>query len=141
MGSALENDLNPNTYIGLSFPIRQDRFNDFALTKNSLEQAKHNLKNLLLTHVGERVAQPEFGSRLRELVFEQIDSDLPIKIEEEVKRAIGVWLPYINIVEVVTLTDKEDENKIFVRLRYSTQLTPSSLQQIDIDTSYTATRS
>ena len=64
MASARENDLNPNIYIGLSFPLRQDKYNDFALTKNSLEQARHNLKNLLLTHVGERVAQPAFGSRL-----------------------------------------------------------------------------
>ena len=46
--SALETDLNPNTYIGLSFPLRRDRFNDFAMTKNSLQQSKHNIKNLLL---------------------------------------------------------------------------------------------
>ena len=46
--SALETDLNPNTYIGLSFPLRRDKFHDFALTKNSLQQARHNLKNLLL---------------------------------------------------------------------------------------------
>jgi len=139
--SAKETDMNPNTYIGLSFPLRSDNLNNFAMTATSLDQSQHNLRNLLLTYPGERVLQPEFGSRLRDLCFEPSDEDLPVRIEEEVKRAIGVWLPYINIVEVVTLTDKEDENKIFVRLRYSTQLTPSSLQQIDIDTSYTATRS
>ena len=42
--SALETDLNPNTYIGLSFPLRRDNNNDFAMTKNSLQQAQHNLK-------------------------------------------------------------------------------------------------
>ena len=64
MAGALENDLNPNTFIGLSFPLRKDNNSDFAMTKNSLEQAQHNLKNLLLTQVGERVAQPEFGLSL-----------------------------------------------------------------------------
>jgi len=140
MSSALENDLNPNTYIGLSFPIRQDKYNDFAMTKNSLEQAKHNLKNLLLTHVGERVGQPEFGSKLRALCFEQITDELPVKIEEEVKEAVSIWLPYVNIQEVNTLTQEGDANKIFVEIKYSTTLNPQTMESITLDTSYTAER-
>ena len=139
MPSARETDLDPKTYIGLSFPLRRDKFNDFAMTKNSLQQAQHNLKNLLFTYPGERVGQPEFGSRLRELCFEQLDDDLPDKIEEEVKRAVSVWLSYINIIEIVTLTEEGDKNKIFVRIKYSTTLNPETIQQIDLDTSYTAT--
>jgi|TARA_R110000744_G_scaffold225770_1_gene344174 phage baseplate assembly protein W len=139
MASALENDLNPNTYVGLSFPLRAGNNQDFAMTKNSLEQARHNLKNLLLTHVGERVGQPLFGSRLRELVFEQIDNDLPIKIEDEVKRAVETWLPYINIKEVNTLTDDGDNNKIFVEIKFSTTINPQTTESITLDSSYTAT--
>ena len=137
---ALETDLDPRTYIGLSFPLRRDKFNDFAMTKNSLEQARHNLKNLLLTAPGERVGQPEFGSRLRELCFEQIDDTLPERIEEEVRKAVSVWLPYINIIEVATLTEEGDKNKIFVNLKYSTTLNSQSLEQITLDVSYTAER-
>ena len=74
MSSALEKDLNPDVYIGLSLPLKNGNNQDFKMTKTSLEQAQHNIKNLLLTSVGERVAQPEFGSRLRELIFEQISS-------------------------------------------------------------------
>ena len=139
MPSARETDLDPKTYIGLSFPLRRDKFNDFAMTKNSLEQAQHNLKNLLLTYPGERVGQPDFGSRLRELCFEQIDDTLPERIEEEVRRAVSVWLPYINIIEVATLTEEGDKNKIFVRMKYSTTLNSQTIQQIELDTSYTAT--
>ena len=133
---ALEVDLDPKTYIGLSFPLRRDKFNDFAMTKNSLEQAQHNLKNLLLTYPGERVGQPEFGSRLRELCFEQIDDTLPERIEEEVRSAVSVWLPYINIIEVATLTEEGDKNKIFVRMKYSTSLNPQTIEQIELGTSY-----
>tara|TARA_B100001971_G_C17645095_1_gene265271 strand:+ start:62 stop:484 length:423 start_codon:yes stop_codon:yes gene_type:complete len=136
---ALETDLDPRTYIGLSFPLRRDKFNDFAMTKNSLQQAEHNLKNLLLTYPGERVGQPEFGSRLRELCFEQIDDTLPERIEEEVRKAVSVWLPYINIIDVATLTEEGDKNKIFVRMKYSTTLNSQTVQQIELDTSYTAT--
>ena len=108
--SALETDLNPNTYIGLSLPLKRDNNNNFALTKNSLQQSQHNLKNLLLTHPLERVGQPEFGCRLRDICFEPIDADLPKKIDEEVRRAVGVWLPYINIKAVNTLTEDQDQN-------------------------------
>ena len=138
MANAKETDLNPNTYVGLSFPLRKDNLNDFAMTKNSLEQSRHNLKNLLLTHVGERVAQPQFGSRLRELIFEQIDDDLPLAIETEVKRSVSAWLPYINLIEINTLTDEGDANKIFVEVRYSTTLNPESQESIVLDASYTA---
>ena len=139
MPSARETDLDPKTYIGLSFPLRRDKFNDFAMTKNSLEQSQHNLKNLLLTYPGERVHQPEFGSRLRELCFEQIDDTLPERIEEEVRKAVSVWLPYINIIEVATLTEEGDKNKIFVRMKYSTTLNSQTVEQIELDTSYTVT--
>ena len=137
--SALETDLNPNTYIGLSFPLRRDKFNDFAMTKNSLQQARHNLKNLLLTYPGERVGQPEFGSKLRELCFEQIDDNLPERIEEEVRKAISILLSYINVTEVQTLNEEGDDNKIFVRVTYSTTLSPQTREQITLDASYTAT--
>ena len=138
MAGAKEIDLNPNTYVGLAFPLKRDNLNDFAMTKNSLEQSRHNLKNLLLTHVGERVAQPQFGSRLRELIFEQIDDDLPLAIETEVKRSVSAWLPYINLIEINTLTDEGDANKIFVEVRYSTTLNPESQESIVLDASYTA---
>ena len=137
--SFTENDLNPNTFIGLSFPLRRDNTSDFKLTQTSLEQAAHNLRNLFLTYPGERVGQPEFGSRLRDLCFEQIDDDLPGKVEEEVRRAVTNWLPYIVIQEVNTLTEDGDENKILVQVKYSTTLNPNTLESITVDATYTAT--
>ena len=138
MPGAQEKDLNPDTYIGLSFPLRRDNNNDFKLTKTSLEQAQHNLKNLFLTFPGERVGQPEFGSRIRELCFEQVDDELPNRIEEEVRRTVSNWLPYINVQEVNTLNEEGDENKIFVQVKYSTTLNPSTMESITVDASYTA---
>ena len=140
MASARENDLNPNVYIGLALPIKPDDNNIFSLTKNSFDQVRHNLRNLLLTNVGERVYQPEFGSRLRELCFEQLDESLPQRVEDEVRRAVNFWLPYVNIVEVETLTEEDNKSKIFVRVKFSTTLNSETLQQIELDASYTAER-
>ena len=131
--SAIEIDLNPDKYVGFSLPFKSDKLNDFALTKNSLEQAQHNLKNLLLTYPGERVGQPEFGSKLREICFEQMDEDLPGKVEEEIRRAVAQWLGYIKISEVNTLTKEADLNNIHVQIKYSTVLNPDTMKEITID--------
>ena len=140
MASARENDLNPNVYIGLALPIKPDDNNVFSLTKNSYDQVRHNLRNLLLTNVGERVYQPEFGSRLRELCFEQLDDTLPQRVEDEIRRAVNFWLPYVNIVQIETLTEEDNKSKIFVRVKFSTTLNSQTLQQIELDATYTAER-
>tara|TARA_Y100001937_G_C7099762_1_gene321929 strand:- start:384 stop:812 length:429 start_codon:yes stop_codon:yes gene_type:complete len=137
--SAKEIDLDPRKYVGLSFPLRSDNNNDFALTKNSLQQARHNLRNLLLTQVGERVGQLEFGSNLRALIFEPDDKNLPIKIEEEVKRATSRWLPYINIQNVQTLSEEGNKNKVFVQISFSTTLNSDTLESITLDAGFTTT--
>ena len=55
--SRIENDLNPDITIGLSLPLTHDNsFGFFKTTQTLLEQAKHNIRNLLLTKKGEKVA-------------------------------------------------------------------------------------
>jgi phage baseplate assembly protein W len=100
---------------------------DFQMTKTSLEQAQHNIRNLILTYPGERVNQPEFGCRLRDLLFEQLDGELPTRIDEEVRRSISQWLPYVNVVQVETLTDEGDTNRVFVQVKYTTTLNPQEI--------------
>tara|TARA_R100001082_G_C4355268_1_gene156564 strand:+ start:791 stop:1216 length:426 start_codon:yes stop_codon:yes gene_type:complete len=137
--SAIETDLNPSKTVGLKLPLASDKFNNFALTKNSLEQAEFNLKNLLQTYVGERPMQPTFGSKLLELCFEQQNDDLPENIEKEVRRAVSEWLGYINIRNVETLTEEGDLNQIYVKIEYSTTLNPDTINQITIDATSTST--
>ena len=117
--SAKELDLNPDVYIGLTYPIRKGINTDFELTKTTYEQAEYNLRNLLLTQRGERPYQPEFGSNLRRICFEQVDDELIESIELDVKNAVEQWLPYIIINEVEVLTDDGNASKIYVQIKYS----------------------
>ena len=107
---------------------------------NLFNSPPDNLKNLLLTSPGERAMQPEFGSNMRAICFEQIDKNLPVTIEKEVRNAVEIWLPYINIHEVNTLTEEQDQNKIHVEIKFSTTLNPQTQETIRVDASYTAER-
>ena len=91
-------------------PFNKGRSGLFQQSQTTLEQAGSNIKNLLLTAKGERVMQPNFGSRLRELLFEQYTEDLSSRIQEEIQEAISTWLPYINIASVNIIQSDEDPN-------------------------------
>ena len=65
----IENDLNEDTYIGLELPLTHTQEGYFKRTKTALEQAKSNIKNLLLTNKGERLGNPNFGTNLLSLVL------------------------------------------------------------------------
>ena len=131
--NAREIDLDSRSYVGLSFPLRADSNNNFQMTKNSLEQSRHNLRNLLLTYPGERAGNPTFGSRLREVCFEQHDESLPQKIEDVILSSINTFLPYIKVTDIETLTDENQNEKIFVKIKYTTTLDPTLNQTLNLN--------
>ena len=53
--------------------------------------------------------------------------------------SVEKWLPYIDIQTVDTLTDEAEQNKVFVKITYTTTLNPETLNSITLDSSYTAT--
>ena len=48
MPSSKEKDIDPDTFIGLGFPLGYSNTGIFTQTKTTIEQATYNLKNLLL---------------------------------------------------------------------------------------------
>ena len=130
MASTIENNLNPDVSVGLSFPLGFVGSRMFNRTKTIEEQAPHNLRNLLLTNLGERPMQPEFGSRLLSVVFEFKDDAL---IEEVINEAVEKWLPYITINEVITSVDATNQNRLNVSIDFSVATTPDATNQITLD--------
>ena len=133
MASARENDLNPDVRIGLKLPFERGRAGLFAQSETTLEQAGSNVKNLLLTSKGERLMQPDFGSNLRDLLFEQYTEDLEIRITEEIQEAMSTWLPYIVISKVDIIQDETNTNQIKVDLDFSLNYEPNRFESITLN--------
>ena len=133
MASARENDLNPDTKIGLELPFARSRTGLFGLTETTLEQAGHNIKNLLLTAKGERVMQPDFGSDLRALLFEQADENIEERIEETILESISTWLPYISVEKIDIIEDTSNPNLMKVNLNFYVNYEPSRFNTITLD--------
>ena len=133
MESARENDLNPDVRIGLKLPFNRGRSGLFPQSETTLEQAGSNIKNLLLTAKGERVMQPDFGSRLRDLLFEQYTEDLEERIAEEIQEAMSTWLPYITISSVDIIQDETNPNQTKVDLDFSLNYEPNRFDSITLN--------
>lgn len=96
-----------NYAYGITLPVRRGNTGYFEQAFTSYEQAKSNLKNLLLTDKGERVMQPEFGTGLKRLLFEQMNDDFEQQLQDTITQSVNYWLPYITIEEIdVTMTDE-----------------------------------
>tara|TARA_R100001591_G_scaffold99423_3_gene105683 strand:+ start:298 stop:747 length:450 start_codon:yes stop_codon:yes gene_type:complete len=133
MASARENDLNPDVRIGLKLPFNRGRSGLFPLTETTLEQAGSNIKNLLLTAKNERVMQPDFGSRLRDLLFEQYTEDLTERIKKEIQEAMSIWLPYIDIAKVDVIQNETNPTETKVDIDFSLNYEPNRFDSITLN--------
>ncbi len=106
--------------VGLSLPLKNGDGGFFEQNFTTFEQARSNLKNLLLTKKGERVLQPNFGSGLQDLLFEPIDDEFEGKLVDTVTEAVQTWLPYINIEDIdVNMNDEnKDNNRVGVEIKF-----------------------
>ena len=116
--SNLEKDLNPDTFIGISLPLEYGTKGFFNQTKTTLQQAQHNIRNLLLTIKGERLGNPTFGSDLMRVIFEPEDEFLESKIEEAIRSSMDEFLPYISLQEIKVESDITP-NKVVVDLKFT----------------------
>ena len=127
--SVREIDRNDDKYVGIRFPLGYSPEGFFYKTKTILEQAKSNLQNLLLTTPGERVFQPNFGSQLKSIVFEQ-GQDIPNRVEEAIRTSVDSFSPHINIINVFTI---QEQNQVNVQIEFSVPLNPEDIEVLNFD--------
>jgi len=116
-------DVNENIPIGISFPLTVGTQKQNFLTSN---QVHDNLRNLILTMKGERPMQPEFGSDVYYLLFEQLYQEgIAEAARNAIKDAVKIWMPFITIQEVIVTPDT-DNSKVTIECNYAVQGWPAS---------------
>ena len=126
MASVREKDRNEDVFIGVRFPLDHSQEGFFYKPKTILDHAKSNMRNLLLTSKGERVMQPEFGSTLTDVLFNQ-GEDVENQIDEAIREAVSNWLPYIIINEINMF---QQGNQVDVSIDFSVTLEPDSFDTL-----------
>jgi phage baseplate assembly protein W len=106
-------DLQKNIAIGVSLPFNKP-FNSTYTTK---DQIKSNLLNLLLTDIGERIMNPNFGTLLRRFLFEGITNNNIDTLRESISNSIAIYIPEINVLEII-ITPNPDYNSLSLSVNY-----------------------
>ena len=92
---------------------------------------KNSILSVLKTNHYERLFQPEFGSNLRSLLFEQM---IPLTVElikQEVERAIAAHEPRANVLNVAVTPDEENNRyKVSVLFDLSTETEAQLLETL-----------
>jgi len=100
-------DLNFNIH-----PVKKDintHSNEYAII--------NSVKNLVLTNHYERPFQPEIGSNIRKLLFENLDSVTAARIEREIQETIDNFEPRVRTSRVTAIA-APDENGYQVELEF-----------------------
>jgi len=106
---------NRNIPLGIDLPMNPSRGSNFKLNYSTIDQAKANLVNLLLTNKGERLMQPSFGCDIKKILFDPMTEDIDEDIKSVISDSIAEWLPYIYINQL-QIDVNYDANKVTIGL-------------------------
>jgi phage baseplate assembly protein W len=94
-------------------PVKKD------INKHTDEMAVINaLKNLILTNHYERPFQPDIGSNVRKLLFENLDIVTAAALEKEITQTINNFEPRVSVLGITVLPDF-DNNTFNVTLNFN----------------------
>ena len=82
---------------------------------------KNSLHNIFSWTPGERILNPEFGSKLRKLLYEGITDFNQEQIIAEIRNSVSQWELRVRIDDIVKLTSTDDveNNTVYLRVIYS----------------------
>jgi phage baseplate assembly protein W len=93
---------------GIVLPITHGPQGYFNQSISVIEQVKSNLNLLLKTKKGERRMNPDFGSGLWNVLFENMADDMTPIIDSTIRRDIAKWMSYVNVQSVSVLNNKDN---------------------------------
>jgi phage baseplate assembly protein W len=77
----------------------------------------NSMKNLILTNFYERLFQPELGSNVRRLLFENVDNIISARLESEIEETILNFEPRVRISKITAIPDA-DRNAYGVTIEF-----------------------
>ena len=88
------------------------------------------VRNIVSTTPGEKFFDPDFGSSVSEILFENVDDITAVSIEDEIKSSLKNYEPRVELINV-TVDPNFDENQFDVRITYrivGIDIPPSELE-------------
>ena len=109
---------NETTGSGWAFPPRFNIDNASTEMTSGVDDINQSLYILFTTEIGERVMQPNYGSALKSMMFENIDQHFKTYMRLVLTRSIVLYEARIRPVSLEFLDDDISEGKYLMKLEY-----------------------
>ena len=107
--------------------VSNDTAGKYALTETYNENARQNVRMIVLTEQGEKLTDLDFGCGLRRVLFEQSDIDVE-EIQEQIVEQIETYAPYIDVTNV-EVSFANNQQTLNIKIKYV--IIPTSTQEED----------
>ena len=101
----------------LSMSFKTNPLNDDLIGLKNTSAIARSLKNIVFTQPGEKFFNPDFGSRISESLFENVDNVSALAIEDEIRSSIINFEPRVNLLNV-SVNPNVDDNEMNVIIEY-----------------------
>jgi phage baseplate assembly protein W len=106
------------SYKDLSFDFTANpQTGDVATVKDAVS-VKRGIKNILLTAPFERLFQPEFGSGIKNILFEPMTPLTEQRLSDACRDAIDAWEKRASVINI-TVISEEEYNRYRVAIKFS----------------------
>ncbi len=100
-----------NKFVGVTLPFNNPK-GIFFQSRTNVKQLFSNVRNLLLTTRGERYMIPDFGTNLKNILFENITSEDQFleSIKSDIVEALNTWMPFLTIEKLTVNINPDTSN-------------------------------
>ena len=118
---------------GAGYPIGRTNPSPVVIEDELLE-VRSSVIQILNTGLRERVMYPEFGSRLKEILWDPLDDFIVADIRYEVRTALQLWEPRIQVINIeFDINDYlRNRNLLALSIEYILISNPSTTRIMDI---------
>ena len=101
----------------ISMSFETNPLNDDLVSLSDSSAIARSIRNIVFTSPGEKFFNPDFGSRISESLFENVDEVSALAIEDEIKSSIINFEPRVNLLDV-SVNPNPDDNEMNVVIQY-----------------------
>ena len=91
----------------ISMSFETNPLNDDLVSLSDTSAIARSIRNIVFTSPGEKFFNPDFGSRITESLFENMDEVSALAIRDEIENSITRFEPRVNVIEVKVIPNFE----------------------------------
>ena len=107
--------------IGWKFPVSLENGKvEMAVYEESIRES---IWIILATAKGERKMRPDFGCGIHDLVFAVQSGETSGRVASEVRQALILWEPRIDLIDVSVRSDDSEPTRLLIQIEYRVRAT------------------